>query len=209
MSDADIRVLIADDHPVVRNGLARIIEFAEGMSAIAEAETGAEAITLFRQHQPDVTLMDLRMPHIGGVEAITAILQEFSNARIIILTTYDTDEDVYRGLQAGAKGYLFKDTKMAELLNAIRTVHSGQKYIPPAVGAKLLDRLSRPQLTEREKEVLCLIAQGKGTLEIVEALTISESTVKYHINNIFSKLGVSERTQAVLKAIKQGLVSIS
>jgi two-component system, NarL family, response regulator len=203
-----IRVLIADDHPIVRNGIVRMVELTDGMEVIAEAATGTEAVALFRQHQPDVTLMDLRMPEMNGVEAIVAILQEFSNAHIAILTTYDTDEDIFRGLQAGAKGYLLKDSKMVELIDAIRTLHTGKRYIPPAVGAKLAERMAQPQLSDRETEVLQMMAAGNTNQEISTTLCISESTIKFHINNIFSKLGVSDRTQAIVLAIKRGMTNL-
>jgi two-component system, NarL family, response regulator len=146
--------------------------------------------------------MDLRMPEMNGVEAIISIRQEFPTAQIAILTTYDTDEDIFRGLQAGAKGYLLKDSKMVELIDAIRTLHNGQRYIPPAVGAKLAERITLPQLSDREMEVLGLMATGKANQDICAELCISESTVKFHINNIFSKLEVSDRTQAIIVAIK-------
>jgi two-component system, NarL family, response regulator len=208
MTSAPIRVLIADDHPIVRNGLVRMVELTDGMEVIAEAETGTEAVARFRQHQPDVTLMDLRMPEMNGVDAIIAIRQEFPTAQIAILTTYDTDEDIFRGLQAGAKGYLFKDSKMVELIDAIRTLHTGQRYIPPAVGAKLAERMTLPQLSDRELDVLRLMSASKTNPEICDELCISESTVKFHINNIFSKLGVSDRTQAVVIAIKRGITHL-
>ncbi|MBE9182259.1 response regulator transcription factor [Oculatella sp. LEGE 06141] len=203
-----IRVLIADDHAVFRQGLTTIIDRDPNMTVIGQAEDGQQAIDLYREHQPDVTLMDLRMPQIGGVEAITAICAEFKPARIIVLTTYDGDEDIYRGLQAGAKGYLLKDTKSNELLNAVRTVHRGQQYIPPEVGAKLVQRINTPELSARELEVLSLMAQGMNNLDIATALNIGESTVKSHINRILSKLGVSDRTQAVIMAVKRGIVSL-
>ncbi|MDF5708333.1 MAG: response regulator transcription factor [Nostoc sp. S4] len=203
-----IRVLIVDDHAIVRKGLATIINRDPEMSAIAQAENGQQAIDAFREYQPDVTLMDLRMPKMGGVEAIMAICAEFKQARIAVLTTYDSDEDIYRGLQAGAIGYLLKDAKPGELLNAIRAIHNGQKYIPPEVGAKLLQRMSNPELSERELEVLRLMAQGMGNQEIGTALSIGESTVKSHVNRILSKLGVSDRTQAVITAVKRGIVSL-
>jgi two-component system, NarL family, response regulator len=203
-----IRVLIADDHAIVRSGLVRMVELTEGMEVIAQAATGIEAVKLFRQHQPDVTLMDLRMPEMNGVEAIVAICQEFPTAHIAILTTYDTDEDIFRGLQAGAKGYLLKDSKMVELIDAIRTLHTGKRYIPPAVGAKLAERMAQPQLSDRELDVLRLMSVGKTNPEICGDLNISESTVKFHINNIFSKLGVSDRTQAVVIAIKRGMTNL-
>ncbi|MBN3957360.1 response regulator transcription factor [Nostoc sp. NMS8] len=203
-----IRVLIVDDHAIVRKGLATIINRDPEMTAIAQAENGQQAIDAFREYQPDVTLMDLRMPQVEGVEAIIAICAEFKQARIAVLTTYDGDEDIYRGLQAGAQGYLLKDTKPGELLNAIRAIHNGQKYIPPEVGAKLLQRMSNPELSKRELEVLRLMAQGMGNQEIGTALSIGESTVKSHVNRILSKLGVSDRTQAVITAVKRGIVSL-
>lgn len=205
---ATIRVLIVDDHSIVKQGLATIINRDPEMTVIAEAEDGQQAINLFREYQPDVTLMDLRMPRMTGVEAITAICAEFKQARIIVLTTYDGDEDIYRGLQAGAQGYLLKDAKPNELLNAIRAIHSGQQYIPPEVGAKLVQRMSNPELSERELEVLRLMAQGMSNQEIGTALSIGESTVKSHVNRILSKLGVNDRTQAVIIAAKRGLVSL-
>lgn len=203
-----IRVLVADDHSIVRQGLATIIDRDPEMTVIAQAEDGQQAIALFQKHHPDVTLMDLRMPQIGGVEAITAICAEFKQARIMVLTTYDGDEDIYRGLQAGAQGYLLKDAKPNELLNAIRMVHSGQKYVPPEVGAKLVQRMSNPELSERELEVLRSMAQGMSNQEIGAVLNIGESTVKSHVNRILSKLGVNDRTQAVIISVKRGIVSL-
>ena len=203
-----IRVLIADDHSIVRQGLATIINRDPEITVIAQAEDGQQAIALFREYQPDVTLMDLRMPQVGGVEAIAAICAEFKPARIVVLTTYDGDEDIYRGLQSGAQGYLLKDAKPNELLNAIRTVHRGQQYIPPDVGAKLVQRMSNPELTERELEVLRLMAHGTSNLDIAAALSIGESTVKSHVNRILSKLGVNDRTQAVIVAVKRGIVNL-
>jgi two-component system NarL family response regulator len=201
-----IRVLIADDGAIVRQGLATIIDRDPEMTAIAQAEDGQQAIALFREYQPDVTLMDLRMPQMGGVEAIMAICAEFKQARIMVLTTYDGDEDIYRGLQAGAQGYLLKDAKPPELLNAIRMIHSGQKYVPPEVGAKLVQRMSNPELSERELDVLRLMAQGMSNQGIGTSLNVGESTVKSHVNRILSKLGVNDRTQAVIVAIKRGIV---
>ncbi len=204
----NIRVLIVDDHSIIRQGLATIINRDPEMTVIAQAEDGRQAIDLFREYQPDVTLMDLRMPQMAGVEAITAICAEFKPARIIVLTTYNGDEDIYRGLQAGAQGYLLKDAKPNELLNAIRTIHRGQQYIPPEVGAKLVQRMSNPELSERELEVLRLMAQGMSNLDISTALSIGESTVKSHVNRILSKLGVNDRTQAVIVAVRRGIVSL-
>ncbi|MBD3887108.1 response regulator transcription factor [Phormidium tenue FACHB-886] len=203
-----IRVLIVDDHAIVRRGLANIINHDPEMTVIAQAEDGQKAIEVFRECQPDVTLMDLRMPQMGGVEAIGAIRAEFKQAQIAVLTTYDGDEDIYRGLQAGAQGYLLKDAKPSELLNAIRAIYSGQKYILPEVAAKLLQRMSNPELRHREMEVLSLMAQGMSNQEIGTALSICESTVKSHVNRILSKLGVSDRTQAVIVAVKRGLINL-
>ncbi|AUT01879.1 DNA-binding response regulator [Nostoc sp. CENA543] len=203
-----IRILIVDDHPVVRQGLAAMIDRESDMAVVGQACNGREAVAVFRQHQPDVTLMDLRMPEMDGVAAITAICNEFENAQIIVLTTYDGDEDIYRGLKAGAKGYLLKDAEPDELLAAIRMVNAGQKYIPPSVGAKLAERVGVLQLSGRELEVIRLMATGKTNQEIASALQISEGTVKYHVNNILSKLGVSDRIQAVITALKRGIVSL-
>jgi two-component system, NarL family, response regulator len=203
-----IRVLIADDHPVVRQGLVAIVELEPDMTVVGIAGDGRSAVKVFRQQRPDVTLMDLQMPEMGGVDAITAICAEFDNARIVVLTTYDGDENIYRGLRAGAKGYLLKDADLDELLSAIRAVHSGQTCIPPAVGAKLAERMVIPQLSDRELEVLRLMATGISNQEIGTALCITERTVKFHINNILSKLGVPDRTKAVLVALKRGIAHL-
>jgi len=205
---AVIRVLIVDDHAIVQQGIAAIIDEESDLTVIGRAMDGIEAIERFRQEQPDVTLMDLRMPRMGGVEAITAICAEFNTARIIVLTTYDGDEDIYRGLRSGAKGYLLKDSKPSELRTAIRAVHNGQQYIPPNVGAKLVERMTNPELTDRELEVLQLVAQGMSNLEISTALGITEGTVKSNMNRILSKLGVKDRTQATIIALKRGIASL-
>ena len=203
-----IRILIADDHAIVRQGLAALLEQEPDLTVVAQASNGQEVLTMFRQYQPDVTLMDLRMPQMDGVAAITAICAEFDTARIVVLTTYDGDEDIYRGLRAGAKGYLLKDTEPDELFAAIRTVFTGKKYIPIAIGVKLADRMDNAQLSERELEVIRLIVTGKYNHEISTILHISESTVKFHINNILGKLGVTDRTQAAIVALKRGIVSL-
>jgi two-component system NarL family response regulator len=204
-----IRILIADDHPVVREGVAAMIERRPDMTVVAEAATGREAVAAYRAAQPDVVLMDLRMPEMTGVEAIGAIRGEFPGARIIVLTTYDGDEDIYRGLQAGARAYLLKDAPRDELLDAIRAVHAGQSRIPPAVAARLAERvLAGPQLTARELEVLRGIVAGRSNKEIGAALSIGEGTVKAHVNNILGKLGVNDRTQAVTTALQRGIVHL-
>ena len=203
-----IHILIADDHVMVAQGLTILLESQTDIKVIGRASNGREAIALFRKHQPDIVLMDLRMPEIGGVEATITIRAEFKQARIIVLTTYDGDEDIYRGLQAGAKGYVLKDAGAGELLSAIRAVHAGQKYIPPAVGAKLAERMGIPELSNRELEVLNLMARGKNNQEISTELSISESTVKFHTKNIMSKLGASDRAQAIITALKRGVIAI-
>jgi DNA-binding NarL/FixJ family response regulator len=204
-----IRILIADDHPVVRTGLSLMIQYEPGMEIVGEAANGEEAVSLFRQHRPDVTLMDLRMPLMDGVEAITKIRSEFMSARIILLTTYDGDEDIYRGLSAGAKAYLLKDTPCAELLATIRVVHAGQKRITAEVGTKLAERMNGTALTDREHEVLRWMAMGKTNQEIADVLFITEGTVKYHVNHILTKLEVRDRTQAVIVALRRGMATLS
>ena len=207
-SSSNIGVLVVDDHPIVRTGLTTLLHSEPGLEPLGEAKTGVEAIAQFRTLRPDVTLMDLRMPEMTGVEAITAIRKDCPTARIIILTTYDGDEDIYRGLQTGAKGYLLKDADRSELLAAIRAVHAGQKYIPALVGAKLAERMSSSQLSDREIDVLKLLAKGKNTQAIGSALNITEGTVKFHITNILQKLGVSDRTQAVVTAFQRGIANL-
>ncbi len=204
-----IRVLIADDHPVVREGVAAMIERRPDMTVVGEAATGREAVAAYRAARPDGVLMDLRMPDMTGVEAIGAIRGEFPGARIIVLTTCDGDEDIYRGLQAGARAYLLKDAPRDDLLDAIRAVHAGQSRIPPAVAARLAERvLAGPELTARELEVLRGIVAGRSNKEIGAALGISEGTVKAHVNSILGKLGVADRTQAVTTALQRGIVHL-
>jgi len=203
-----IRILVVEDHHVVRQGLVALIKTVEDMQVVGEACDGKQAVELFRQQQPDVTIMDLRLPHMTGVEAITAIRRDFPSARIIVLTTYDGDEDIYRALQAGARGYLLKDMSGDDLMDAIRTVHAGRSRIPPAVAQRLADRLGGPDLTGRELDVLKLIVSGKSNKEIGRDLFISEATVKTHINSLLSKLGVSDRTQAATTALQRGIVHL-
>jgi len=178
------------------------------MTVVAEGTNGRQAVELYRQHRPDVVLMDLRMPEVGGVEAITTIRREFPTARVIVLTTYDGDEDIYRSLQAGAQGYLLKDMFFEELEDAIRTVHAGGRRIPGVVAERLAGRVGTSDLTGRELEVLREIVGGKSNKEIAAALDISEATVKSHVNNILSKLGVTDRTQAATTALQRGLVHL-
>ena len=203
-----IRILIAEDHQVVRQGFIALLNMVEGLSIVAEASNGQQAIELFRQHRPDVTLMDLRMPGMAGVETITSIRREFPEARIIVLTTFDGDEDIFRAIQAGARGYMLKGMSVDELIDAIQTVHHGRSKIPAAVAERLAERLSGNALTERETEVLKNIVGGKSNKEIAAALFISEATVKTHINNLLSKLGATDRTQAARIALQRGIVHL-
>jgi len=205
---ARMRVMLTDDHPVVREGFAAMIETEPDMTVVGQARSGEEALPLFRRVRPDVTLMDLRMPGMGGVEAIRAIRREFPDSRIIVLTTYDGDEDIYRALEAGAQAYLLKDMLCDEILGAIRAVHAGQRRIPAAVGTRLAERMTGLDLSEREQQVLELVATGKSNKAIAAALEITEATVKGHMTNILGKLGVTDRTQAVITALRRGLVHL-
>jgi DNA-binding NarL/FixJ family response regulator len=199
MSEA-IRIMIVEDHAVVRQGLAALLRTVPDFSIVAEAADGRESIALFRQHQPDITLMDLRLPQMNGVEAITSIRKDFPQARIIVLTTFDGDEDIYRALQKGMTG--------EELMDAIRSVYAGKSRIPASVAERLAERMSAPSLTARETEVLQLIVGGNSNKEIAAALYISEATVKTHINSLLSKLGVTDRTQAATTALQRGIVHL-
>lgn len=203
-----IRVLVVDDHAIVRKGLVALLNTVDGLSVIGEAADGEEAIQAHRVHKPDVTLMDLRLPKIGGADAIARIRQEHPAARIIVLTTFDGDEDIFRALQAGAKGYLLKGMDAAELTEAIRAVYAGKSKIPPVVAEKLAGRMGGPALTTRELEVLRRIVAGRSNKQIGSDLHISEATVKTHINSILSKLGVSDRTQAATSALQRGIVHL-
>jgi two-component system NarL family response regulator len=200
--------MVIDDQAVVRQGFVALINTVPDMVVVAEGTNGQQAIELYRLHKPDITMIDLRMPILGGVEAIVAIRREFPDARIIVLTTYDGDEDIYRSLQAGAQGYLLKDMFFEELEDAIRKVHAGSRRIPALVAERLAERMIGSDLTSRELEVLQQIVSGKSNKEIASALKISEATVKSHINNILSKLGVSDRTQAATTALQRGIVHL-
>jgi DNA-binding NarL/FixJ family response regulator len=203
-----IAILIVDDHMVVRMGLRSMINTQKDMSVVAEAANGREAIELYRARRPDIVLMDLRMPVLGGVEATIAIREEFPSARIIVLTTYDADENIFRAFQAGAKAYLLKDIPRDEFLDNIRAVHQGRHCIPPAVAARLAQRMPYPELSSREMEVLKRIVEGMSNKEIAAALEITESTIKNHVNSILSKLNVRDRTQAATTALRRGLVTL-
>src|ERR671939_166029 len=207
-SGGQIRIIVVDDQAVVRQGFVSLIKTVPDMSVVAEGTNGRDAVALYREHRPDVVLMDLRMPEMGGVEAIAAIRREFADAKVIVLTTYDGDEDIYRSLQAGAEGYLLKDMFFEELEEAIRTVHAGGRRIPGVVAERLAGRMSGSDLTGRELEVLEQIVRGGSNKEIAAALGISEATVKSHINNILSKLDVADRTQAATTALQRGIIHL-
>ena len=203
-----IRILIADDHSVVREGLASLVRRKSDMTVVAEAGNGREAVDLWKEHHPDVTLLDLRMPELDGVGAIKEIRELDEGAHILVLTTFDGDEDIYRAIKAGAKGYLLKDTAREALMESIRRVHAGQTCIPAALAAKLAERVSGEALSAREIEVLQRIAAGKSNKEIGAELFISEGTVKTHVKSIFSKLDVVSRTEAVATATRRGLIQL-
>ena len=203
-----IRILVAEDHLVARVGVSTIVNMQPDMTVVAEASNGQQAVELFRKHRPDVTLLDLRMPGMGGVEAATAIRAEFPNARMIALTTYGGDEDIRRALAAGVLAYLTKDVLHDELLKAIRAVNEGHTYLPAAVAAALAAQLPRPDLSAREVQVLELIVQGLPNKQIAYTLNIAEHTVKNHVKNILSKLGVQDRTQAATAAIQRGIIHL-
>jgi DNA-binding NarL/FixJ family response regulator len=203
-----IRVLVADDHPVVRNGLAGVIAQQPELALVAEAADGRQALERFREHLPDVVLMDLRMPDMDGVSAIKAIRAEFPDARILALTTYEGDVDIHRALEAGARGYLIKDMLLTDVLGAIRAVHRGERVIPAAVAAKLAVFTPRIDLTTREVEVLELVAKGLSNRDVAGIIGRTDETVKVHLKNIFSKLGVADRTEAVTLALSRGILHL-
>ena len=203
-----IRVLVADDHVTVREGLAAIIHRQPDMTVVAEADTGQSAVRLWRSERPDVTLLDLRMPILDGVGAIEQIRGEDPLARIVVLTTFDTDNEISQAIRAGARGYILKDAQREELLNTIRRVHAGETCIPPALVAKLAAGMCSEALTGRELEGLTLLAQGQGNRDIGASLSISETTVKTHLRSIFAKLNVLSRTEAIAVATRRGLVRL-
>lgn len=207
MSDSETtRILLVDDHPVVRDGLAAIINRQRDMIVVAEAESGAEAVSLFCAHRPDVVLMDLRLPGMSGVGAISEIRKAFPTACIMVLTTFDGDEDIHRALDAGARGYLLKGMRREELIEAIRTVRSGRRLIPAAVAARIAEFAPRCTLTRREAEVLGLVAKGLSNKEAAAALGLTEGTVKAYLGTVLRKLGARDRTEAVVMALERGII---
>jgi two-component system NarL family response regulator len=205
---ASIRVMVVDDHPAFRKGLTALIESEPGIAVVAQAGDGREAIERFRQTRPDVVLMDLRLPVLSGVEAIMAIRKEFPESRFIVVTTYDTDEDIYRAVQAGAQSYLLKDMTDEEILGTIRAVHAGQPCMPPGLASRLAERLRREDLTPRETEVLELLVKGRSNKEIAQTLFLTEDAIKFRVKGLFAKLGVQDRTEAVIAALRLGIVHL-
>jgi two-component system NarL family response regulator len=206
MGSENIRILLVDDHTILREGLAAVLNAVDGFEVIGQAADGKAALTAYTELQPDVAILDLRMRPMDGVELTRAIREQSPNARVILLTTYDTDEEIFRGLRAGASSYLLKDVDSTRLAETIRSVHAGRKEIPPEIAAKLADHVASETLTPRQEEVLRGVAEGKSNLEIAKALFVSEGTVKAHVKAILQKLGARDRTQAITIAIKRGLV---
>ena len=206
MNSDTIRILLVDDHTILREGLAAVLNAVDGLEVVGQASDGTAAVGAFRDLKPDVAIVDLRMQPMDGVELTKALREQNPNARVILLTTYDTDEEIFRGLRAGAASYLLKDVDSLRLAETIRSVHAGRKEIPPEIAAKLADHVASETLTPRQEEVLRGVAEGKSNLEIAKALYVSEGTVKAHVKAILQKLGARDRTQAITIAIKRGLV---
>lgn len=203
-----IRVLIVEDHILIRMGLVTASQIEPDIAVVAEAEDGEEAIASFRKHQPDVVIMDLRLPGRSGIETMLALHREFGPVPVLVLTTYGADEDIYRAVQAGASGYVLKDMPLKRVVEAIRALHAGRQYFPTEIASRLAERLRQSILTPREFDVLQMIAEGRSNKEIGSALGIVEGTVKIHVTNIINKLGVADRTQAVTTAIKRGILEL-
>jgi two-component system, NarL family, response regulator len=206
LASVPIRVLLADDHAIIRNGVALILDEQPDIEVVAQAEDGESAIVLYRQENPDVALLDLRMPKVEGTQVVERIRREFPEAVLVVLTTFDTDDDIDRALRAGAKGYLLKDVGPGDLVACVRTVHGGGTWVSPTVASKLVARMTRVQITPQEMRVLRHVAEGKSNREIGETLFISEATVKIHLTHLFEKLGATSRTDAVAKAVERGLI---
>jgi len=207
-SDRQIRILTVDDHPLLREGIASLIEIESDMVIIGEASTGREAVEEFRRHQPDVTLMDIQMPELNGIDAMTRIIAEHPNAKIIVLTTYNGDAQIFRALKAGAQGYLLKGLLRKELVETIRAVHAGKKRISPEVAGQVAEYATDDSLTARELDILQLIAQGNSNKVIADRLGVTEDTVKAHVRSILSKLSANDRTHAVTISVKRGFIEL-
>jgi two-component system, NarL family, response regulator len=208
LSQKPIRILIVDDHPVVRAGLTSMLGTQPALQVIASASSGEAAVAIIGRSEADVVLLDLRMPGMSGVETILKMKSANVNARIIILTSFETDEDIYQAIQAGAQGYLLKDTSLKQMVEAIQTVHAGRRYIPPDIAVRLAERMMRANLTARELEILKMLSKGLTNKQIGLVLGISDNTVKNHVNSIIEKLEVSDRTEAATTAIQRGLITV-
>ena len=209
VSVTPIRILIVDDHPVVRAGLASMLGTQAGLEVAGSASSGEEALEMVERECPDLLLLDLRMPGMSGIDMLLALKQRAATARVIILTSFETDEDIYRAIQAGAQGYLLKNTSQREMVEAIRTVHAGKRYIPRPIASRLAERMMRSNLTARELEILRMLAKGPTNKQIGRALDISDNTVRNHVNNIIEKLEVSDRTEAATTAIQRGIIQVN
>lgn len=203
-----IRVLVVDDHPITRFGIAAIIEATPDMTVVAQAGSGEEAVELYEKHRPDIALMDLRLPGMSGVEAIRTVVARHREARFVVLTTYEGDEDIHQALQAGARSYIVKGMPHEALVNALRRVHAGGQFLPPPVSRALFSRIPNSDLSAREREVLSLLVRGRNNKEIASELGIAEATVKCHVSVILMRLNVSDRTQAVVTALRRGLAHL-
>ena len=206
-SPKSIRVIVIDDHPLLREGIAAVIAGEQDIELVAEGACGEDAISLFRTHRPDIVLMDLQMPGMSGIEAMTKIREEFTQARFVVLTTYQGDAQALRALKAGASGYLLKNMLRKELMNAIRTVHSGRRCIPPEIAAEIAEHVTDDMLSDREVDVLRRVAAGTSNKLIADQLNVSEATIKGHMKNILAKLGANDRTHAVTIAMKRGFMN--
>ncbi len=208
-SSTPIRILIVDDHPVVQAGLTSMLNTNDGIEVVGSASSGLEALRMVEERKPDILLLDLRMPGMNGIDTLLAMQKMKSPARAIVLTSFETDENIYRAVQAGAQGYLLKDTPQEQMLEAIMSVHAGKRFIPKEIAARLADRMLRSNLTARELEILGMLAKGLTNKQIGCALAISENTVRNHLKCVMSKLEVCDRTEAVAVAIQQGIIQVS
>lgn len=207
-NDDVLTLLVADDHALVRQGICALLSLEPRFRVVAEAKSGAEAVTLYRQHRPHVALMDLRMPDLGGAAAIAQLNREFPGSHFLVLTTYEDEEDAYQAIRAGARGYILKSVDREQLVHAITEVSQGRRVIPPEIAARIAERSLEPELTDRERRVLDLLAAGHTNRQIATAFGVAEGTVKWYVNSVYQKLGVATRAEAVLVGVKRGLVKV-